>query len=164
MTSAFKSCGNLHFLESNIIITTEFKWYNLCQELLYFSGNVWLQQKTYIIWYFYKYRLLWHFGFKKNMLFNVMWVIKLDKNLKFWYIFSIVNFIIGLRIALTWSYTSRIVGVFLLIASLFIAYSCYRKSNILEHNAHDINIKQTTNNPAAIAQNIQVLQLIYSLI
>lgn len=67
----------------------------------------------------------------------------MDKNLKFWYIFSIVNFIIGLRIALTWSYTSRIVGVFLLIASLFIAYSCYRKSNILEHNAHDINIKQT---------------------
>ena len=67
----------------------------------------------------------------------------MDKNIKFWYIFSIVNFIIGLRIALTWSYTSRIVGVFLLIASLFIAYICYRKTNIMEATAHDINIKQT---------------------
>ena len=54
-----------------------------------------------------------------------------------------MTFIIGLRIALTWSYTSRLAGVFLVLVSLLIAYGCYRKTQMLDCGAFHIDLKQT---------------------
>ena len=67
----------------------------------------------------------------------------MDRNTKLWYIFSITSFILGLRIALTWSYTSRLVGVFLVIVSLLIAYLNYKKTQIPNADEFHIDVKQT---------------------
>lgn len=67
----------------------------------------------------------------------------MEKRTKLLYIFSITSFIIGLRIALTWSYTSRLVGVFLVIVSLLVAYINYKKSYRSDADVFNIDVKQT---------------------
>lgn len=54
---------------------------------------------------------------------------RMNKTIKIGYILSIIFLIIGLRISLTWSYTSRLVGVFLVFLSIIIAYICYKKTH-----------------------------------
>jgi archaeosortase C (PEF-CTERM variant) len=54
-----------------------------------------------------------------------------NKFIEIGYVLSIVFFILGLRIALTWSYTSRLVGIALVCLSLLIAFKCYKKTHIM---------------------------------
>lgn len=66
---------------------------------------------------------------------------KIDKFTKIGYFLSIACFVIGLRTMLTWSYTPRLVGTFLVLLSILIAYGCYKKTHIHEEK-FDMDKKQ----------------------
>ena len=83
----------------------------------------------------------------------------MNKIVKYGYVLSIVTFIIGLRIALTWSYSSRILGVFLVIVSLFVAYWCYQKTHTLSADSFRLNTKQTS-----LGFILIVIDLLYNII
>ena len=83
----------------------------------------------------------------------------MDRNTKLWYIFSITSFILGLRIALTWSYTSRLVGVFLVIVSLLVVYLNYKKTQISDADVFHIDVKQTF-----IGFFLVIIDLLYNIV
>lgn len=68
----------------------------------------------------------------------------MDKTTKTIYILSISTFIIGLRIALTWSYNSRLLGLFLICVSAFIVYINSYKNHDSLINTTNINLKQAS--------------------
>jgi archaeosortase C (PEF-CTERM variant) len=67
-----------------------------------------------------------------------------EKFTKAIYILSISAFIIGLRIALTWSYNSRLLGLFLICISAFLVYINYYKNHDSLTNTSNINLKQAS--------------------
>jgi archaeosortase C (PEF-CTERM variant) len=61
------------------------------------------------------------------------------KTVRLEYVLSIAFFVSGLSIALSWSYYSRLAGVFLILFSIVIAYKCYTKTRTVGNDKFSIN-------------------------